>query len=411
MHHRIECIDALLDHRLRDHQLAHEVDQLVDLLDRDADRRRFGAVRGGLLGLLLDGLLLFLDRLVGRRRILDAGRGADLFHRLEEAVATGVVRPARCVGADLVERLEETVALPFDRAGGRLARFRFRQRIEETVTQVVLDLVAFRLFAGGLLRCQHRQFRDRHLFRVQHERADGDDVVQAFMRGDDHRVALAVERRDDDVRQQAQFGGQRRDLAMRHLRQFETIAAPAAVIDRLVFRRPLERGRHMGDRGQRHVLRQVLQHHAHVADGILVHGRTEAVAVQLHLQRVLRRQERIHVLARERHLALADAVQQGLEDVRHLRHVGQAERPRAPLDGVRGPEDRIQILFVRRADIDGEQQPFHFSQQFLGLVKKDLEELAYIDGHGDTPSNKLREHMISRSPFSRLRSGAADRTA
>jgi hypothetical protein len=46
--HRVQRVDALLDHRLRDHQLADQVDQLVDLFDRDADRGRFGAGGRGL---------------------------------------------------------------------------------------------------------------------------------------------------------------------------------------------------------------------------------------------------------------------------------------------------------------------------------------------------------------------------
>jgi hypothetical protein len=205
-------------------------------------------------------------------------------------------------------------------------------------------------------------------------------------------LALAVQRRDRDPAQQAQFGGQRVDVALRH-RQFDLVAAPA--LAGLRFGLGLHEGRRRG-RGAAgtSVLRQLLQHHAHVGDGVLVDMGAVAVAVELHLEDVLGGQEGVHVFGRERHLALADAVEQRLEDVGHLAHVVQAEGRGAALDRMRGAEDRVQVFGVGRGDVDGQQQPFFFGQQFFGFIEEDLEKLADVDGHDETPSQFACFHCL-----------------
>jgi hypothetical protein len=132
-----------------------------------------------------------------------------------------------------------------------------------------------------------------------------------------------------------------------------------------------------------------VQHHAHVGDRFLVDLRTVAVAVELHLEDVLGRQEGVHVLRGERHLALADAVQQGLEHVRHFAHVVQAERRCATLDRVGGAEDRVQVFRVRRCDVDGQQQTLLLGEQLFRFVEKDLVKLADVDGHVKFPSGAI----------------------
>jgi hypothetical protein len=65
-------------------------------------------------------LLFFLDDFLfffGRRFDHDAGGGADLLHRLEEAVALRILAGGGRIGADFVERLEEAVALAAAAAG------------------------------------------------------------------------------------------------------------------------------------------------------------------------------------------------------------------------------------------------------------------------------------------------------
>ena len=100
-------------------------------------------------------------------------------------------------------------------------------------------------------------------------------------------------------------------------------------------------------RRHHHALGQLVQHHADVGDRFLVDRCGMAMAVELHLEDVLGGQEGVHVLRRERHLALADAVQQRLQHVGHFAHVVQAEGRRAALDRVGGAEDRVQVLGVR----------------------------------------------------------------
>ena len=290
------------------------------------------------------------------------------------------------VGADFLERLEETVAFAGTAAAdsGCAARMQ-RHGVEEAVAEFALDLVAGRVFELLLGGVERRQLGDGHVFGVKHERADGDDIVQALVGGHHHGVAVLVERRDGDVPHQTELGAERGHLAVVHYRQLQAVAAAAAVIDHLDLGAAERRHDHVGQRRHRHVFGQRMQHHADVADRVLVHFAAVAMAVQLHLEDVLGGQEGIDVFGRERHFALADTVEQGLQDVRHFRHVGHAERGGAALDRVGGAEDGVEILGVGGIDIDGQQQPFHLCQQFLGLIEKDLEKLAYIDGHGDTP--------------------------
>ena len=112
-----------------------------------------------------------------------------------------------------------------------------------------------------------------------------------------------------DVAQQAQFGRQRLDFALFHFRQLQAVALATGVADGFFFRR-VERWRDGRKRGHGHVLRERLQHHAHVGHGILVDGAAQTMTVELHLEDVLGGQKGIDVLRRQGHLALADAVEQ-----------------------------------------------------------------------------------------------------
>jgi hypothetical protein len=142
-----------------------------------------------------------------------------------------------------------------------------------------------------------------------------------------------------------------------------------------------ERRRHRLRRARHHAVGQLVQHHAHVGHRVLVDLGAVPVAVQLHLEDVLGGQEGVHVLRGQRHLALADAVEQRLEHVGDLAHVVQAEGGGAALDRVRGAEHGVQVLGVGGRDIDAQQQALHFGEQLLRLVEKDLVKLLDVDGH------------------------------
>ena len=167
--HRVERTGALLDHRLRDHQLAHQVDQLVDFFNRDADRRRFGT---GLLALFFGRFLFRLHLGRGARHGRPAGVarlggiGADLGQRLEETIALFGVALYTGGGADVLERLEETIAGVHRALSGR----RPWQGVEETIA---LGFFLRRASRFGFAWRQWRRLRDHHVVGIEHERADG----------------------------------------------------------------------------------------------------------------------------------------------------------------------------------------------------------------------------------------------
>lgn len=105
------------------------------------------------------------------------------------------------------------------------------------------------------------------------------------------------------------------------------------------------------------------------------------MGLQLFLQHVSRPQEDIDHVALERQLVVADTVQQGLQDVGHPGHVGEAEGGAAPLDGVGGAKNGVELLLVRGFDVQGEKQVFHVGQVLRGFFEEHLVELAHVDGH------------------------------
>ncbi|OIQ75792.1 putative FAD-linked oxidoreductase [mine drainage metagenome] len=105
------------------------------------------------------------------------------------------------------------------------------------------------------------------------------------------------------------------------------------------------------------------------------------MAVKLLLEHVGRFEEDIDHLAARRHLALAQPVQQVLQDMGDIRHVGEAESAAAALDGMRGAENGVHFLGVGRIDVHFEQQAFHFCQVFRTFVEEHLVELAHVYAH------------------------------
>ena len=101
--------------------------------------------------------------------------GANLFEGLEETVALFGVALHAGGGADILERLEEAITGVRRALRGRRAW----QRVEETVA---LGFFLRRAGRFGFAWRQWRRLRDHHVVRIEHERADGQDVVQAFMR-------------------------------------------------------------------------------------------------------------------------------------------------------------------------------------------------------------------------------------
>ena len=107
-----------------------------------------------------------------------------------------------------------------------------------------------------------------------------------------------------------------------------------------------------------------------------------AVPGELGLQGVAGLEERVHHEGRDGQLVAAQLVEQRLELVRELRHVGEAEGGRAALDGVGRAEDRVQVFLHRLGHVDREQEPFHGCEVLGGLLEEDAVELGEIERDG-----------------------------
>ena len=308
-----------------------------------------------------------------------------------------------CLGADEIDWLEKAVAALVFRAlvatGGRFRRI---EAVEEAEPLVGFHAGALGIFQRALFRAQCRCFKNFQVIRIEHERADGNDVVERLMRGDDDRAASTVEWGFRDTSEQTEFGNQRIDVALFHFRQLD--AEPARAITRhhgRLCRHLQKRRRRQGGRGH-HVLRQILQHHAYVGHGILVDAGAVPVPIELHFKNIFGGQKGVDMDTRQGHFALADTVEQRLEDVGHLGHVGQAERRRAALDRVGSTEDGVQVFRVGGRDIDAQQQPLFFGEQLLGFIEENLEKLADIDRHGIDPASRVRTGKLIGTLIGRL---------
>ena len=78
-------------------------------------------------------------------------------------------------------------------------------------------------------------------------------------------------------------------------------------------------------------------------------------------------------------LVAAQAVQQGLHLVREFRHIRESKRRGSPLDRVRAPEDPVELLVVGAAQIEVQKHLLHLVQIFARFLEKDLIELAQVE--------------------------------
>ena len=72
--------------------------------------------------------------------------------------------------------------------------------------------------------------------------------------------------------------------------------------------------------------------------------------------------------------------------MRERRDVLETERAGPTFDGMRRPDDRVEILDVRGSEIDCHEQPFHLGEVLFGFLEEHLVELGHVEAHGAAPS-------------------------
>lgn len=436
---RIERARRLGEHRLRDHELADQVDQLVDLLDADANRAALRARGDGRARLAI----VLVLRGGGRRGLRGRRRGGC--GRARRGGRRGRAR----VG---------------DGRRRRLRRGRFRRGLLGSGFGRGFARLPRRRRGLRVARARRGAAADRDLAFVDHEAAHGDDVVRRHVGLEPQRECVARLRAADDPAEIAELLGQQflilvvdareRDLQMRAIaagRGLGRAGHRMRGLDRLlddVLGRAEEahRGRGRRSRRRRHGLSrrngrrrrggssgssgrgrggrrrlraarrrlQPLELRADRGRGGRIGLGARAVVGELVGQHVLRLEERIDHLLRQRELMIACAIEQRFEDVRRFRERGEAERRGAALDRVRGAKDRRQILGIGRGDVQVQQQLLHLREQLVGFVEERLVELCDIESHaGSPPKNVVFVTKGSTTPKAprRARSARPGRSA
>jgi hypothetical protein len=226
--------------------------------------------------------------------------------------------------------------------------------------------------------------RNFQVIRVKHKRADRDNAVLGLAADQGKHRTLVGQGLLGNGPQQAQFRCQGVNILLWDFGQFDAKAIIAVDIGNRLGSCLCRFGRRNGGAGNL-TLRQRLQALTHIVYRILVHARPMMMAIHLHGQNILGHQESIHLIGGQRHFALADPVEQGLQHMGDFGDVGEAEGSRPALDGMRCPEDCVEFLAIRFGYIESQQQFFHFGEQFICLVEKNLVELAHVYRHFWTP--------------------------
>jgi hypothetical protein len=104
-------------------------------------------------------------------------------------------------------------------------------------------------------------------------------------------------------------------------------------------------------------------------------------AVLMPCQKRARRIDRLEQKIDQQHVrpqtAGAQALQQGLHQMREFRDIGESEGCSAAPDRMRGPENRIELFIVAGQRIESKQTVLHAIEVFAGLVEKNMLELAH----------------------------------
>src|SRR5690606_19548909 len=321
------------EHRLADDELADEVHELIDLLDRDADRagvvttiRRSAAV---------------LVRASGTRGVRRSGlvRGAFETRRVR-----GRFRIARRIRGRRIDSRDLEIALVLDPL--------------ECLAHLCLGRGSLELEGPAQiarLGLELRELRQRRVVALDRERAEIAQEAQ-----NPEGVVAGSEQRP--VRREAN--------------------PPARLGGRGALLAALPRGRRRGVAGlglEHRVDRFARSLDRFVVERALVPGRDPHVAGPVDGPE----QQRSPVRG-QRTLTAAGTGEQRLDAVRELADEAETERARAAFDRMRRAEDRVDALTVARRveDLVVEQLAFHEVQALEALFEEGLDELGYVDAHG-----------------------------
>ena len=93
---------------------------------------------------------------------------------------------------------------------------------------------------------------------------------------------------------------------------------------------------------------RLLESFAHLLDGFRIDLPAILVRVELRFEHVAGLQEGIDHFVAQREFFLAQAVEQGFQNVGHFGHVGETESAAAALDGVGSPENGVEVVEIGR---------------------------------------------------------------
>ncbi len=286
---RIQLVGTLGQHRLSDHQLAHQVDQLVNFLNGHADA-------GGLAGAgRLFCTLLTGGRLLARRALCNRRSG----HRLSDRSRGG---RSSLAGANRGWRFGKANLIRLDDEA-------------EYGNQVVLAHAAF----------QRRTQRIRAFYHV----AEGRQVFQLVFQ----QVDFALFQARQDNAQLAVISSRRRGGR-------RGISDGLGIIYNGQPGPTGRSGRHFAFRFQRQLAQRIAD--IFKAGGIRL--LRAFIGVELFLHNIFGFQKQVDNIGIELHLSAPGLIQQVFHQVRGLLQNGKAKRASAPLYGVGRTKDGVELL-------------------------------------------------------------------
>ena len=346
----------LAQHRLRDHQLADGVQQLVDLLDADADRAAVAGRRRCACAASAAGAAgRWRGWTGGRRRRIGSRRGSDAGVAARRRRAAPPMR-SMVSSHSLSDPLEH-------RVHGGFARPRPEPRGSS---------------AGGILPGRARPAAERHSASTRHFAGCRASPARAGCAADRCRGAVVWGRERNGCASRESAPVRRRRAACRAKAAAAAALAGAAAVPASLMMRSISARSWRRARCRSASLRCVATSMSRMASP-----------------------ERSSTSTRSgSHLALAGAqlVEQRLEHVREAGHFVEAESRAAALDGMRDAENGVDQLGVDFTGRELQQRRLHRVERLETLVEEGVVELREVERHaGYSEQRADAEHAMASS--------------